>query len=130
MAENFLQYGGTSKNFPPRALSAMPAEFFSNRARRAPCLAIFFILLRCVKFIAIFSHKKLKFKIFCKLPQVNLILTDALELFKMMLRVQSFGVETFWISLFLPKDSILHNLELQSWPSQNANRHPRKAITR
>jgi len=33
MAENFLQYGGTSKNFPPRAFSAMPAEIFSNRVR-------------------------------------------------------------------------------------------------
>jgi hypothetical protein len=30
-AENFLQYGSTSKNFPPRRVfSAMPAEIFSN----------------------------------------------------------------------------------------------------
>jgi hypothetical protein len=28
MVENFLQYGSTNKNFPPRAFSAMPAEIF------------------------------------------------------------------------------------------------------
>jgi hypothetical protein len=32
MAENFLQYGSTSKKIPPGAFSAMPAEIFSNSA--------------------------------------------------------------------------------------------------